>query len=76
MKICVLAFDDHPFLRERIAAPIADETDIALVGDAAGREAVEQFRTLGPDATWMDLQLPNLNGAQVPDAHTAANRGA
>jgi hypothetical protein len=31
LKICVLAVDDHPLLREGIAAPIADETDIVLV---------------------------------------------
>jgi DNA-binding NarL/FixJ family response regulator len=77
VKIRVLAVDDHPLLREGIAALIADETDIALVGEAAdGREAVEQFRRLRPDVTLMDLQMPNLNGveatiairAEFPDA--------
>jgi DNA-binding NarL/FixJ family response regulator len=77
VKIRVLAVDDHPLLREGIAALIADETDIALVGEAAdGLEAVEQFRSLRPDVTLMDLQMPNLNGveatitirAEFPDA--------
>jgi DNA-binding NarL/FixJ family response regulator len=77
VKIRVLAVDDHPLLREGVAALIADETDIALVGEAAdGLEAVEQFRTLRPDVTLMDLQMPNLNGieatiairAEFPDA--------
>ena len=77
VKIRVLAVDDHPLLREGVAALIADETDIALAGEAAdGREAVEQFRTLRPDVTLMDLQMPNLNGieatiairAEFPDA--------
>jgi DNA-binding NarL/FixJ family response regulator len=77
VKIRVLAVDDHPLLREGIAALIADEADIALVGEAAdGREAVEQFRRLRPDVTLMDLQMPHLNGveatmtirAEFPDA--------
>jgi len=77
VTIRVLAVDDHPLLREGIAALIADEIDIALVGEAAdGREAVEQFRRLLPDVTLMDLQMPNLNGveatiairAEFPDA--------
>jgi DNA-binding NarL/FixJ family response regulator len=66
VKIRVLAVDDHPLLREGIAALIADEADIALVGEAAdGREAVEQFRRLRPDVTLMDLQMPHLNGVEA-----------
>ena len=33
VKIRALAVDDHPLLREGIAALIVDDTDIALVGD-------------------------------------------
>ena len=36
VKICALAVDDHPLLREGIAALIADDTDIALVGMTLG----------------------------------------
>jgi DNA-binding NarL/FixJ family response regulator len=77
VKIRVLAVDDHPLLREGIAALLADETDVVLVGEAAdGCEAVEQFRKLRPDVTLMDLQMPHLNGveatmairAEFPDA--------
>jgi DNA-binding NarL/FixJ family response regulator len=34
-----------------------------LVGEASnGRQAIQQFRTLRPDVTVMDLQMPELNG--------------
>lgn len=61
--IRVLSVDDHPLLREGIAALVANQDDMTLVGEAAnGREAVEQFRTLHPDVTLMDLQMPEMSG--------------
>jgi DNA-binding NarL/FixJ family response regulator len=69
VKIRVLAVDDHPLLREGVAALIADETDITLVGEACdGREAVDQFRRLRPDVTLMDLQMPHMNGIEATTA--------
>jgi DNA-binding NarL/FixJ family response regulator len=62
-KIKVLAVDDHPLLREGIAAVIQGEEDIALVAEATnGQEAVEAFRIHRPDVTLMDLQMPVMNG--------------
>jgi DNA-binding NarL/FixJ family response regulator len=61
--IRILTVDDHPLLREGIAALITGEPDMTVVGAAAtGREAVEQFRAQRPDVTLMDLQLPDLSG--------------
>ena len=61
--IRVLAVDDHPLLREGIGALIAAEPDMELVGSCStGREAIQQFRTLRPDVTLMDLQMPEMNG--------------
>jgi DNA-binding NarL/FixJ family response regulator len=55
--------DDHPVLRQGIAALIADESDMTLVAEAAnGREAIQYFRTHQPDVTLMDLQMPEMNG--------------
>ena len=61
--IKVLTVDDHPILREGIAAIIENHADIVLVGEAGnGREAIESFRKLQPDVTLMDLVMPEMNG--------------
>ena len=70
--IGVLAVDDHPLLREGIAALISKESDVRLLGEASsGHEAVEQFRRLNPDIVLMDLRLPEMNGIDA----TIAIRG-
>ena len=61
--IQLLVVDDHPLLREGIAAMIINQTDIELVAEASnGREAIEKFRSHRPDVTLMDLQMPDMSG--------------
>lgn len=61
--IRILSADDHPLLRSGIAALIATQTDMELVGEAAtGKEAVQLRRDLDPDVTLMDLQMPDMSG--------------
>lgn len=67
--IKVLAVDDHPLLREGIAAVIEGETDMELIGEATnGQEAIEFFRRHHPDVTLMDLQMPGINGIDAISA--------
>ena len=64
--IRVLIVDDHPFLREGIAAILAAEPGMLLVAEAGdGREAIEQFRLHRPDVVLMDLQMPVMNGTDA-----------
>ena len=61
--IRILAVDDHPLLREGIAALVAAEADMQLVAACSGgREAIQQFRAFRPDVTLMDLQMPDMTG--------------
>ena len=61
--IRVLTVDDHALIRDGVAALIANQKDMRLVGEASnGREAIEQFRSHRPDVTLMDLQMPEMNG--------------
>jgi DNA-binding NarL/FixJ family response regulator len=58
-----MAVDDHPLLREGIAAVLDGEQDFELVAEAtSGQEAVDFFRIHRPDVTLMDLQMPGMNG--------------
>ncbi len=62
-RIRVLCVDDHPLLREGIAAIINNQPDMLLVAEASnGGEAIERFREHQPDVTLMDLRLPDRSG--------------
>jgi len=65
MTTRVLTIDDHPVLREGIAAMISTDPGMEVVAGAADAETgLEIFRQLLPDVTLMDLQMPGMGGLQ------------
>src|ERR1700722_10602421 len=66
MTIRILCVDDHPLLREGIAALVATQPDMVLVAEtASGREAIEQYRLHQPDVTLMDVQMDDMSGIEA-----------
>jgi DNA-binding NarL/FixJ family response regulator len=62
-RIRVLSVDDHPLLRQGIAAIINSQEDMSMVSQASnGIEAIQQYGEHRPDVTLMDLRLPGMSG--------------
>ena len=67
--IRVLIVDDHPIVREGIAALIGRQSDMIAVGEASnGEEAIERYAALRPDVTLMDVQMPGSDGIAAVEA--------
>jgi len=76
-RIRVLIVDDHQMMRDGIAALLARQPDIEVVGEASGGdEAIAMFGDRAPDITLMDVQMVGTDGidaimairARSPDA--------
>ena len=64
--IRILVVDDHHVVRQGLVALLKIMPDVEVVGEASdGLEAIELHRSLQPDITLMDLQLPKLGGVDA-----------
>jgi DNA-binding NarL/FixJ family response regulator len=76
-RIRVFSVDDHPLLREGIAAIINNQPDMQVIGQAAnGKDGIQEFKKHQPDVTLMDLRLPDMSGIDAMIAIRAEFPGA
>jgi DNA-binding NarL/FixJ family response regulator len=62
----VVLADDHPVVRDGLAALLSSVPDVEVIGTAGnGREAVRAVVTLRPDVLVLDIQMPELDGVGV-----------
>ncbi len=67
--IKVLIVDDHTLFRRGIAAVLANEESLKVVGEASdGLEAIEKTKEIAPDVILMDLNMPRCSGLEAIQA--------
>jgi two-component system LytT family response regulator len=66
MAIRTLVVDDEPLARSNVLALLARDTQVEVVGQAAGgMEALEEIRRLSPDLVFLDVEMPECDGFDV-----------
>ncbi|MGB0733622.1 MAG: response regulator, partial [Pontibacterium sp.] len=72
MTIKLLIVDDHPLVREGIAARLETEERFTVVGEASnGQAGLDMARSHQPDVVLMDVSMPVMNGFDACEAFKA-----
>ncbi|HEY7996524.1 MAG TPA: response regulator transcription factor, partial [Steroidobacteraceae bacterium] len=65
-KIRVLLADDHPVVRDGLAAMVNQQADMEVVAEAGdGEEAIALYEQHRPDVMVLDLRMPKRDGVAV-----------
>ncbi|HEV3286022.1 MAG TPA: response regulator transcription factor, partial [Steroidobacteraceae bacterium] len=65
-KIRVVLADDHPVVRDGLAAIVNQQADMEVVAEAGdGDEAIALYEQHRPDVMVLDLRMPKRDGVAV-----------
>ncbi len=65
-RVRILVADDHPVVRDGLAAMLGIEADFDVVGGAAsGQEAINMVIALEPQIILLDLEMPGMDGVET-----------
>ena len=73
----ILVADEHPIVREGLAALINRRSDMIVIAEASsGQDAVDQFFAQSPDLAILELKLPLMDGIETVKSICAKNPAA
>ncbi len=73
-KIRVVLADDHPVVRNGLAAMVDQQADMEVVAEAGdGDEAIALYQQFRPDVMVLDLRMPKRDGVAVVQQVMAAH---